>query len=310
MKRILLLSLLGLAASLAASSARAQATPAPAPTPPPTSAPALAPAPAAAPAPAPGEASEVVFAPAAPPAVPDDVLARIRRRGVLKAGISNIMPWSMRDKDGQLIGFEVDVIEKLAADLGVKAEFIPVPPEHAIADLLAGRFDVAFNRMSITPQRALLVGFSNPVVVSSVELVVNKQKTGARKSLADFNSPDVTIGVRKGTGTAGLVRKTFPKARFQEFEDDEERFEAVRTGKVTATVALTPMTGVLSARYPEIASPLAAPLTKRAQAFAVRPGDSDFLVFLNAWITYETLEGWFAARLEYWFKDLGWTTRM
>lgn len=304
MKRILLLSLLGLATSLAASSAGAQAAAAPAPSPTPAS------APAPAPSPAPGETSEVVFAPAAPPAVPDDVLARIRRRGVLKAGISNIMPWSMRDKDSQLIGFEVDVIEKLAADLGVKAEFIPVPPEHAIADLLAGRFDVAFNRMSITPQRALLVGFSNPVVVSSVELVANKQKTGNRKSLADFNSPDVTIGVRKGTATDGFVRKSLPKARFQEFEDDEERFEAVRTGKVTATVALTPMTGVLSARYPEIVSPLAAPLTKRAQAFAVRPGDSDFLVFLNAWITYETLEGWFAGRLDYWFKDLGWTTRM
>jgi polar amino acid transport system substrate-binding protein len=296
MKRIFLVSLLALAAALAARSSPAQA--------------AAPPTPAPTPAPTPREPSEVSYSPASPPDVPDDLQARIRRRGVLKVGVSDSMPWTMHDKDGKLVGFAVDVVERLAADLGVKAELVPVPPDLALADMTANRFDILFNRMSITPQRALVVDFSHPVVVSSVELIVNKQKAGSRKTLADFNAPDVTVGVRKGTRPDSRIRTMLPKARFQEFEDDAARIDALRAGKITAAVALTPISGVFSTRYPEITSPLAAPLTRRAQAFAVRPSDSDFLDYLNAWITYQTLDGWLGQRLEYWFKNLAWTADM
>jgi polar amino acid transport system substrate-binding protein len=254
--------------------------------------------------------SSLAFSPASPPVVPDDLLAKIRRRGVLIAGVSNFVPWAMHDKSGRLVGYEVDVVNQLASDLGVKAEFVPVSHEYAIADLIAGRFDVVLNRMSITPQRALVVDFSHPLVVSSVELLVNAKLAGQRKILAEFDSPEVTVGVHKGTATEDVAMRRLPRARFVEFEDDVERFEALRAGKITAAVALTPIPGVVAARYPDIVAPLAEPLAKRAQAFAVRPGDKDFLNYLNAWITFQTLEGWLPARVDYWFKDLGWTASM
>ena len=47
------------------------------------------------------------------PAVAGDLIADIQKRGTLKVGMSTFVPWAMRDKKGDLIGFEIDVATKL-----------------------------------------------------------------------------------------------------------------------------------------------------------------------------------------------------
>src|SRR5687767_9319967 len=62
-----------------------------------------------------------------PPAVRpnSDTLALVRRKGELRVGLTLFAPWSMRKKDGDLVGFEIDLARKMAADLGVEVKFAP-----------------------------------------------------------------------------------------------------------------------------------------------------------------------------------------
>ena len=53
------------------------------------------------------------------------LIEEIAQRGQLRVGLSTFVPWAMRDKAGELIGFEVDVARKLAEDMGVEVEFVP-----------------------------------------------------------------------------------------------------------------------------------------------------------------------------------------
>ena len=55
----------------------------------------------------------------------ESVIQTIQKRGALKVGISTFEPWAMRDRTGDLVGFEVDVAKKVAADMGVDIEFVP-----------------------------------------------------------------------------------------------------------------------------------------------------------------------------------------
>eukprot|EP01035_Chromulina_nebulosa_P033758 gene33758-45209_t len=48
------------------------------------------------------------------------MIDEVKSRGVLRSGLSTFVPWAMRDKTGNLIGYELDVAKRLAADLGVK----------------------------------------------------------------------------------------------------------------------------------------------------------------------------------------------
>jgi len=57
--------------------------------------------------------------------VRESTVEQILKRGVLRVGMSTFIPWAMRDRNGNLIGFEIDVATRLAADMGVKVEFIP-----------------------------------------------------------------------------------------------------------------------------------------------------------------------------------------
>ena len=89
-----------------------------------------------------------------------DTLAELKKRGKLRVGVSMIVPWAMHDKDGNLIGFEIDVAKKIARDLGVEVEFYPDEFRYLIPDLLDNRFDVIISNLSISTNRAMQVNFS------------------------------------------------------------------------------------------------------------------------------------------------------
>ena len=79
----------------------------------------------------------------------------------------------MRDKEGKLIGFEIDVATKVAADMGVDVEFVPTAWSGIIPALIAKKFDVIIGGMSITPQRNLTVNFTQPYAHSGQQMAAN-----------------------------------------------------------------------------------------------------------------------------------------
>jgi polar amino acid transport system substrate-binding protein len=235
----------------------------------------------------------------------------VRRRGVLRVGVSTFVPWVMNAKNGHLIGFEVDVAKQLADDLGVKAEFVQASFPHLLDDLLADRFDIVVTGMSITPARALVANFSIPVAESHARLLANRGRAVGIRSAAGFDSPGVTIGVREGAIGEDIARRSFPKAKIQPFDDEDALIDAVLTGKVTAVVAWSPAPEFLSAKAGDkLFVPLAEPLARSREAFAVRKGDPDLLFFLDAWIRYQQDTQWLAEKRKYWFEGFAWEDQL
>ena len=106
--------------------------------------------------------SQATFAGTAQELGAESVIETIKKRGVIKIGLDLFVPWSMRDKNGDLIGFEPDVGRKLAEDMGVEVEFVPTKWAGIIPALVAGKFDVIISGMTVTPSRNLTVNFSEP----------------------------------------------------------------------------------------------------------------------------------------------------
>ena len=80
----------------------------------------------------------------------ESVIQTIMKRGKIKVGMSTFVPWAMRNKEGELIGFEIDVAKQLAEDLGVEIEFVPTAWSGIIPALIAGKFDAIIGGMSVT----------------------------------------------------------------------------------------------------------------------------------------------------------------
>ena len=93
----------------------------------------------------------------------------------------------MRDKNGDLIGFELDVGRQLAEDMGVEVEFIPTSWDGIIPALVSGNFDVIISGMTVTPKRNLTVNFSMPYAYSGMTILANTAMTKGM-ALEDYNS--------------------------------------------------------------------------------------------------------------------------
>lgn len=87
--------------------------------------------------------------------------ASIRSTGVLKiASDIPFPPWEY-NQGGKLVGFEVDLANAMAKQLGVRAQFVQLPFDGIIPALQAGKFPIAMSAISDTKQREQVVDFVN-----------------------------------------------------------------------------------------------------------------------------------------------------
>ena len=238
-------------------------------------------------------------------------LTEIKERGTLRVGLSTFVPWAMRDKLGELIGFEVDVARRLAEDANLRVEFIPTAWDGIIPALLAGKFDVIIGGMSITPARNLSVLFTAPYAHSGVQLAANKEKAADKTSIEGFNKRSVTLAVRRGAFTVQTARKYFPKAKLRQFDDDAQAFQEVLNGNAHAVLASSPKPEQMTIKYSDkLYLPLNERLSRGSEAFAIRQGEFDLLNFFNNWILLRTEDGWLKERHDYWFTTLDWQSQI
>jgi polar amino acid transport system substrate-binding protein len=241
----------------------------------------------------------------------ESTLEQALRRGVLRVGMSTFVPWAMKDKTGELIGFEIDVATRLAKDMGVKGEFVPTKWAGIIPALLTGKFDVIIGGMGILPKRNLKVNFSVPYDYSGMSIVANRELAAGFKSLADFDRPDVVLSVRLGATPVDAAKKYMPKAQLRMFDDESQAVQEVLNGKAHAMVSSAPLPAFQALKYPEkLFLPLEDTFTKEPIGFAVRKGDFDTLNFFNNWIVFVTAEGWLKERKHYWFETNEWQSRI
>ena len=240
-----------------------------------------------------------------------DTLAEIKKRGKLRVGVSTIVPWAMHDKDGNLIGFEIDVAKKIARDLGVEVEFYPDEFRYLIPDLLDNRFDVIISNLSISTNRAMQVNFSAPYNSTDLSLIANRKLAGGFQTMADFDKPGVTIGVLDMSLAVDVTSNAFPNAQLKTYVEDGDLFQALLDGKISAAVADSPEPEIISKLYSDqVDLPATKVLATFPAAFATRRGDMDFINFLNSWIEARTVNQWLERRRNYWFKTTDWEKRL
>ncbi|MEN8779934.1 MAG: transporter substrate-binding domain-containing protein [Desulfobacterales bacterium] len=233
------------------------------------------------------------------------------KRGVLRVGLSTFVPWAMKDKTGKLIGFEIDVANRLAQDTGVEIEFVPTKWAGIIPALLTGKFDVIIGGMGILPQRNLKVNFTIPYDYSGMSIVAHKQLAAGFKRLEEFDRPEVKIAARLGSTAEMAVRKHMPQAKLKLFDDESQVIQELRSGRVHALVASAPLPTFLALENPEVLFlPLQEAFTREPIGFAVRKGDVDTLNYFNNWIRVVEAEGWLKERKQYWFYTKEWEKQL
>jgi polar amino acid transport system substrate-binding protein len=100
---------------------------------------------------------------AAMPALAQDMLDKIKAKGVLTVGVKNdYKPWGFLDPSGKIVGLEIDLSKEIADKLGVKLELIPVIAANRIEFLRQGRIDMILATLGDTADRRKQIGMIEP----------------------------------------------------------------------------------------------------------------------------------------------------
>lgn len=228
-------------------------------------------------------------------------------RGVLRVGVASFVPWTMQNKDGEYIGFEVDVAKRLAKDLGVDIQLVPTKFAGIIPALLAEKFDIIIGSVSVTPERNLKGNFSIPYDYATIEAVANREKTQDLKFPADYDKPEIIIAVRSGSTPALIAKKMFPNATIRMFDDEAPAVQDVISGRSHLMLSSAPLPAFETLKNPDILyQPTTDALSRQPVGFVIRKGDSDSLNVLDNWIRMVEEEGWLKDRRDYWFHSRDW----
>lgn len=242
----------------------------------------------------------------------ESTLQQVVEKNRLRVGFSTFVPWAMKDKQGAFTGFEIEVAQRLAEDMGVEVQFVPTKWSGIIPALLTGKFDIIIGGMGITPERNIKVNFSDPYEFSGMSLVANRSLAGDIEGLEGFNRADMTIVARIGTTAAAAARKHLPNAQILLFDDEGQALQEVLNKRAAAMVSSQPFPEFQALKYADkLTLPLAGEtFTREPIGFAVRKGDPDFLNFLNNWIRVRQADGWLEERYRYWFTTRDWQDRV
>lgn len=161
-----------------------------------------------------------------------DLLAQIKEKGYITIAMEGVWaPWTYHDEKDQLVGYDVEVGQKIAEKLGVAANFIETDWDGIFAGLDARRYDIACNGVEITEERALKYDFSQPYAYTHTALIVRKDNEDI-KSYEDLKGKTSTNSI--GSTYASLAESY--GAKVITIDSFDQTLELVEQGRVDATL--------------------------------------------------------------------------
>lgn len=148
-------------------------------------------------------------------------------------------------------GFEVDLLEAIAAKLGAALRFQSGSWDTALGHLQSGQLDMLCRAVAITPERRRVVDFSDPYLETELSLVVRRGSSiqGAGDLIG------VGVGVRRATTAEMFVRMHSPAAILRTFDDHASAHRALGDRAVDAVVDHTAIARYFAREVPGLQVP-------------------------------------------------------
>ncbi len=188
-------------------------------------------------------------------------------------------PFEYKAPDGTLTGFEIDLGNAVCEEMGVKCEWVIQAWDGIIPGLLARKYDAIFSSMSITPERAKKVSFSNGYYNTPTGLFAKK---GADLDLSNLKGK--RVGAQRGTIQDNYATDNFKGAEIMRYGTADELVLDLYGGRLDLVVLDFPvgestiLKGDKGSEYERVGDFLQL---GAGVGVALRPRDKDLLEMFN-----------------------------
>jgi polar amino acid transport system substrate-binding protein len=207
----------------------------------------------------------------------DTSLSGIRERGKLVVGTYPVVePMTFVDKSGQVVGFDMDMVKAVAADIGVPVEIKQINFQDLIGAAETGQIDLIACVMTITPERSERILFSIPYFNTGQMIITLKNNT-------DIRGPDdltnKRVGVQKDTTAEKAAMKYVNHSLIVSYDDWNLAPEDLKKGKTDAILFDIGAFSLVK-NNPELKI-VGTPLTQDFYGLATKKGNDAFMEEVN-----------------------------
>lgn len=230
----------------------------------------------------------------------------IKKKGKLVVGTATgYYPFEMADKNGKLVGFDIDVANALGKELGVEIEFQNYAFSGLIPALQAKKIDLVIAGMTITDKRKEVVDFSESYFKSGQAMLVSKKYPDVKK-WEDLDKKGNVIAVSMGTTADQTASKMFKNAEVKKFEGSALAGLEVLNGKATAVIHEVPWVAIYNKMNSDTTYAVLEPFTTEELGIAVPKGNEALLGEINKFVKkYKASEN-YKKDYAFWFVDMKW----
>jgi len=239
-------------------------------------------------------------------------LHRIVQKGELAVGTSGSQPpFTMKDKEGKIIGLDADFASKMAAAMNVKVKFVTMPFSELLPALEAGKVDIVISSMTITMERNKKFAFVGPYFISGKAFLTKSKTLDSIKDISQINSPKTTIAALKDSTSQAFATAFMPRAKLIQTIDYKEGVGLVVQDMAHAFVSDYPECLIeLLLNADKGLSCISTPLTYEPLGIALPGNDPLFVNWTANFLGLMQGSGQIDALKAQWFKDTSWLKKV
>lgn len=221
------------------------------------------------------------------------------RNGTLRFAAEPVLePMCYAGANGEYIGLDIEIMRRIAYELDMKFEFIPMNFGGLIEALIAGKSDVVGGSMSITEERKEKVDFSESYYLGGMTILAKKSKAARNADVitAVGDLAGKRVAYLTGSCYRQLTEELVKDVNYLSFSDHNSGVQALRSNKADAVLVNEPVGKLFVARFPDelriacsfsedlygIAFRKGSPLTVKASGVIRRLKESGELAELSA----------------------------
>lgn len=238
------------------------------------------------------------------------VMERLGNGRVRIGYAQNRLPYSFHNGDGELVGYDIDMIADFSRQLECGIELVPVAKENLVELLNNGTIDTAFALTAISAGRERLLNFSDPVLDFTIGLMVPDAE---KDRFTTFDLIKENQPLRVAAVAEDVFRVDFaeflPQSELVDISTMEE-FTESEPGTFHAFLGDAESCSAWTLAYPEFSVVVPRPDPARyPAAYTVRQGEEEFLRVINNWLARSKNTRMRKALYDHWILGRGAETK-
>lgn len=162
---------------------------------------------------------------------------KLVKEGKLLIATSPDFPPFENLENGEMVGLDIEIGKAVAEKLGLEPEFVSLQFDSILTAVAAGtQADVGISGLTVDPERAKTVDFSDSYYVDDLSVAAMKNNADITANNADeaLNKEGVVIAVQSGSSGETYVKENYPKATVQPYGNSTDAFAALQSGQANA----------------------------------------------------------------------------